>query len=81
MQQITLNIDNPQIETYLFNLSSLQKKPVSKIIIDLLRQNSNNRIEDLGMLSALNEVSEEDNEEVDSDELAAIFNGEYIALI
>ena len=35
-------------------------------------------IEDRGMLNALKEIREEDKEEADEDELAAIFNGEYI---
>ena len=35
-------------------------------------------IEDKGMLNALQEISKDDSEEADRDELDAIFNGEFI---
>ncbi len=35
-------------------------------------------IEDKGMLNALKEISKEDSEEADANELEAIFNGEFI---
>ena len=39
---------------------------------------TNEIIEDKGMLAALNEVTEEDCEEADNEELEAIFNGEFL---
>ncbi len=49
-----------------------------EFFFNLFREYIIEMIEDKGMLNALKEISEEDNEEVDENELEAIFNGEFI---
>ena len=47
-------------------------------IFELFREVILEVIEDKGMLVALNEISKEDQQEVDKDELEAILKGEFI---
>lgn len=78
MERVVLSIDNPNIEKYLFGLASSKNKAVSGVIMDILKQSYDERLEDYGMLAALNEIPDEDNVEADSDELDRIFNGDFI---
>lgn len=38
MQTITLNIDNPQIESFLFNISKTENKTIESLVYDALLQ-------------------------------------------
>ena len=47
MQNITLNINNPQIEHFLFNLSKKKNKSIETYIYDIILQHFNSKVKDV----------------------------------